>query len=264
VVAVVNVWNGTAGPGMVPGDALLNSAGVRLYPASDGGRPPRAVVFFFGNDVGFWAPHRELATFLSQRGIAVAGFDLRDLVHSLPASPVARQNAFVARITPIIERSRSALGGERVPLIIAGHSLGAEIAIWTAAEAFPDSAFSVLAMSPGSRSHLDATLGDMLNGPEPTGSGSFSVAEVLCDVPHEARIALVRGTNDRYRRVDSLLVMAGGERLRRFLIPLSGHSLKGGYVVNSYVTRAIEWLLGGRASLVAAPGRRTESGSAAG
>lgn len=39
----------------------------------------------------------------------------------------------MAAIEPIIAHSRHELGGDAVPLIIAGHSLGAEIAIWTAA-----------------------------------------------------------------------------------------------------------------------------------
>ena len=31
------------------------------------------MIFFFGNDVGFWAPHRELADYLAGEGYAVVG-----------------------------------------------------------------------------------------------------------------------------------------------------------------------------------------------
>jgi hypothetical protein len=44
-----------------PRDARLRELPLTFYPSADEGRPPRAVVFFFGNDVGFWAAHQELA-----------------------------------------------------------------------------------------------------------------------------------------------------------------------------------------------------------
>jgi pimeloyl-ACP methyl ester carboxylesterase len=228
---------------VVPMDPLLRQAGVLLYPSTDGARPPRAVVFFFGNDVGFWRPHKLLASHLSERGIAVAGFDLRDLLHSLPVMPPERARTFVARIVPIIERSRAALGGASVPLVIAGHSLGAEVALWTAAHALRGEVAGVMAMAPGSRSHLDATLSDILNGPEPTGPGSFSVSDEVRAVPSGERIAIVRGSSDQYRIADVRLVPAGGARLHRFVVPFAGHSLKGGILVADAVQRAMDWLL---------------------
>lgn len=206
-------------------------------------RPPRAVVFFFGNDIGFWQPHRQLASSLAGYQFAVTGFDMRSLLRSLPVGAAARDSAFAAAIDPLIARARHELGGDSVPLIIAGHSLGAEVAIWTAAHVCPPGAIGVLALAPGSRSHLRVSLSDIMNGPEPTGPESFSVAEAIGAVPPGERIAIVRGTRDDYARADSALLAAGGRRIERFSVPLAGHSLKG-IAMSSLATRfALDWLL---------------------
>jgi len=205
--------------------------------------PPRAVVFFFGNDIGFWQPHRQLASSLASSQLAVAGFDMRSLLRSLPVGTAARDSAFAAAIEPLIARARHELGGDSVPLIIAGHSLGAEVAIWTAAHVCPPGVIGVLALSPGSRSHLRVSLSDIMNGPEPTGAESFSVAEAIGAVPQNERIAIVRGTRDDFARADSGLLAAGGRRIERYSVPLAGHSLKG-IAMSSLATRfALDWLL---------------------
>jgi pimeloyl-ACP methyl ester carboxylesterase len=214
-----------------------------LYAAADTTRPPRAVVFFFGNDIGFWKPHRQLAASLARSQYAVAGFDMRPLFHSLPPGGAMRDSAFMAAIEAIIARSRHELGADSVPLIIAGHSLGAEVAIWTAAHTCEPDVVGVLAMSPGSRSHLRVSLSDILNGPEPTESGSFSVADAISGVPVDERIAVVRGTKDKFARADPALVAAGGNRIERFPVHLAGHSLKGGPIVTFETHRALDWLL---------------------
>jgi len=228
----------------VPRDPVLRDLPVFLYSAADTTRPPRAVIFFFGNDIGFWRPHRQLASSLAESQFAVAGFDMRKLLQSLPESGPARDSAFASAIEPIISRARHELGGDSLPLVIAGHSLGAEVAIWTAAHACPLGSVAVLAMSPGSRSHLRVSLSDVMNGPEPTGPGSFSVADAIAAVPPDERIAIVRGTRDAYARTDLGLLAAGGQRIERFTVPFAGHSLKG-VALSGYEThRALEWLLG--------------------
>jgi len=231
-------------PTRVARDPALREQPLFLYGAMDSTRPPRAVVFFFGNDIGFWRPHRQLASWLAESQYAVAGFDMRRLLQSLPERGPARDSAFTAAIDPLIASARHELGGDSVPLIIAGHSLGAEVAIWTAAHACPVGSVAVLALSPGSRSHLRVSLSDMMNGPEPTGPESFSVADAIASVPPDERIAIVRGTHDDYARVDPTLLAAGGDRIERFSVPFAGHSLKG-LVLSSFETRrALEWLLG--------------------
>jgi pimeloyl-ACP methyl ester carboxylesterase len=230
-------------PTVVARDAVLRAEPVFLYAPADSTRPPRAVVFFFGNDIGFWQPHRKLAASLARSQYAVAGFDMRSLLRSLPEHSPERDSAFAARIEPIIARARHELSGDSVPLIIAGHSLGAEVAIWTAARVCPPGMMGVLALSPGSRSHLRVSVSDLMNGPEPSGPESFSVAAAIAGVPTDDRIAIIRGVRDDYIRADSALLAAGGDRIERFKVPFSGHSLKGLAVASYEVHRALDWLL---------------------
>ena len=232
-------------PTVVARDAVLRSQPVYLYAAADSTRPPRALVFFFGNDIGFWRPHRKLASVLAGSQYAVAGFDIRPLLGSLPDRIPQRDSAFAARIEPIIARARHELGADTVPLIIAGHSLGAEIAIWTAAHVCAPGTVGVLALSPGSRSHLRVSLSDIMNGPEPTGPESFSVPATIAAVPPDERVAIIRGLRDDYAKFDSALLAAGGNRIQRYAIPFSGHSLKGLAMASFEVRRALDWILGG-------------------
>jgi len=232
-------------PTRVARDPVLRNEAVFLYGPADTTRPPRAVVFFFGNDIGFWQPHRQLAATLANSQYAVAGFDMRSLLRALPAG-AARDTAFAARIDPIIMAARHELGGDSVPLIIAGHSLGAEVAIWTAAHVCPGGTVGVLAMSPGSRSHLRVSLSDIMNGPEPTGAESFSVADAIASVPRDERIAIVRGTRDDYASIDPALLAAGRDRVERFSVLFAGHSLKQVSTSGFVTRRALDWLLAPR------------------
>ena len=168
---------------------------------------------------------------------------MRSLLARLPDRGQRRDSAFIAAIEPIIAQTRHELGADSVPLIIAGHSLGAEIAIWTAAHACPPHVAGVLAMSPGSRSHLRVAVSDIMNGPEPTGPGSFSVADAVADVPTDERIAIIRGTKDQFTRADPALLAAGGDRIERFSVILGGHSLKGLTMASFETHRAVDWLL---------------------
>jgi pimeloyl-ACP methyl ester carboxylesterase len=227
-------------------DRSLRDLPLLLYSAGDTTRPPRAVVFFFGNDIGFWQPHRQLAASLAKSQFAVAGFDMRQLLRTLPDRLPSRDSAFASAIRPLIARARHELGGDSLPLIIAGHSLGAEVAIWTAAHARPAGAIAVLAMSPGSRSHLRVSLSDIMNGPEPTGPESFAVADAIGDIPRGERIAIIRGTRDGYIKADSALLAAGGDRSQRFSVPFAGHSLKRLSTSSFETKRALDWLLADR------------------
>ncbi len=82
-----------------------------------------------------------------------------------------------------------------------------------------------------------------MNGPEPTGPDSYTVADAVAAVPCDERVAIVRGTRDRYVKADSALIAAGGDRVRRFLVPLAGHSLKRLAIAGFETKRALDWLL---------------------
>ena len=242
-IAIVAACSADGSNTRAPRSPWLRTESVLLYPARDSLRPPRAVVFFFGNDIGFWQPHRQLAAALAADQYAVVGFDMRPLLRSLPEREPARDSAFATRVEKIIETSRHEMDGDTVPLVIAGHSLGAEVAIWTAAHVCLTGMKGVLAMSPGSRSHLRVSLTDIMNGPEPTGPESFSVAASIIAVPDPVRIAIIRGMRDDYARADSALLAAGGSRIRRFTVPFAGHSLKRLVTASFETKRALEWIL---------------------
>ncbi|MEP7384407.1 MAG: hypothetical protein ABI910_22215 [Gemmatimonadota bacterium] len=224
-------------------DPALRSLPMWFYPAADTTIPPRAVVFFFGNDVGFWEPHQELAWALSGQQIAVAGLDMRQLLRQLPEDEVTRERAFVDEILLLIARSRHELHGDSIPLIIAGHSLGAEVAVWTAAFAHPPGTIGVLALSPGSRSHLRVSLGDLAMSAEPVGAGSFSVAAAVAHLPSGERLAIVRGERDKFSFADSCLLAAGGARAHRYLVRFGNHSLREILIARPTVRRAVDWVL---------------------
>ncbi|HMN09275.1 MAG TPA: hypothetical protein PKC83_10865 [Gemmatimonadaceae bacterium] len=243
---------GAPHPGLAPHDAALRDAPARLYPAADSTRPPRAIVFFFGNDVGFWRPHQQLAWSLSREQYAVAGFDIRRFLASLPDEPTVRDSVAAVRLARYIAAARRELareggagtdGAPAIPLVLAGHSIGSELALWTAAHLPLDRLVGVLAMSPGNRSHLEISASDLLMTSEPSGPGSFSVAEQVALLRSRARVAIVRGERDKLADADPALLAAGGVMARRWVVPFSGHSLKSTLLGSGYVLRALDWLL---------------------
>ena len=110
----------------------------------------------------------------------------RALLRSLPEDSVAARTIFVSAILPIIARARHELHGDSIPLIIAGHSVGAEIALWTAANARPPGLVGVLALSPGSRGHLKISLADLAMR-EDNGPGSFAISDIIAAVSPQKR-----------------------------------------------------------------------------
>ncbi len=215
---------------------------VYFYPSRSAGTA-RAVIFFFGNDIGFWTPHQDLAEYLSGLGYSVVGFDIRGFLADLPDAPAQRDSAFDARIVPLIASARREIHADSIPLIIAGHSLGAEVAIWTAAFAHPPQMVGVIAMSPGLRSHLRISAADLLDEAEPTGPASFSVPGTLHSIAPGVRVAIVRGSHDRYRYADSALIAAGGDRIHSYIVPFASHSLKRIIVARPVMRQALDWLL---------------------
>ena len=198
-----------------------------FYPARGSVGADQPIVFFFGNDVGFWEAHQRLAERLAGDGYSVVGFDMRDLLKSLPDAPEeARQQAYAERITAVIAGARRELGGEARPIIIAGHSIGAELALYTAARVPVPHLLGVLALSPGSRGHLGVSISDVMNAGEPKGPDSFAVADQVAALPPGIRVAIVRGQRDDYKYADSALVAAGRGRAKRYWVPFAGHSLK--------------------------------------
>lgn len=225
-------------------DAWLRAQPLYFYPAV--GTPARAVVFLFGNDVGFWKAHQELAERLRARGYDVIGFDVRRYIETLPEPRASRESAFVAGMHAIVPRAVHELGADSLPLVLGGHSFGASLAIWLAARAAPQRTVGVLALSPTARAHMRVTPLDLANVTDPHGPGSFSVADDVAAMPRGMRLALVRGASDWRRSSDSALRAGARGAVRYTVIPLAGHSLKSLTIAGPMIGWAVDWLTASR------------------
>ncbi len=241
VLALVVAACEPAKPLYVPKDPVLRRAPVYLYPADE--TPARAAVVFFGNDVGFWDAHDRLAQRLAGAGYTVIGIDVKKLIDAMPDDAAVRAATFDSEVTPLIERAARELHVDTLPLVIGGHSFGADLALWMAAHDPPPRTAGVLALGPTLRSHFYVTAVDRANVSEPTEPGSFAVAEEIAHVRPTLPIALMRGANDHRRGIDSVLVAAGGPRLKYSVIPLASHSLKSLTIAAPMVESSLAWIL---------------------
>jgi pimeloyl-ACP methyl ester carboxylesterase len=224
----------------VPRDASLRGEPLLFYPART--RPARALVVFLGNDIGFWKPHEELAWRLAENGYDVVGMDVKQYLARLPENEPARDSSFAATIGPLIARARAELGADSLPVVVGGHSFGAEVAFWIALHRPPPKLVGVLALSPRSTGHLVVTPFDLMNH-EANGPWSFSTIRAATDIATGVRIALVRGASDKFRRHDAAFIAAGGPRLRYYPVPFANHSLRKLLIAGPIVEHALEFLI---------------------
>lgn len=234
----------SAKPPYVPRDVALRRQPLFFYPATT--PTTHAYVVFFGNDVGFWDAHDRLARRLADNGYDVVGVDVKRVIEGLPPAPGARARAFADSTTWMIQRSAHELGSDTLPLVLAGHSYGADLALWLAATRPPPRLVGVLALGPTARSHFYVTMLDRANVRDPTEPGSFAIASEIAAVPPHVRIALVRGEGDHRAPIDSSLRAAGGARLHYTVIPFAGHSLKSLTIAGPMIEHALGWLVPGR------------------
>jgi pimeloyl-ACP methyl ester carboxylesterase len=127
--------------------------------------------------------------------------------------------------------------------VLGGHSLGAEVASWIAVHAPPPRLAGLLLISSRGRGHLRATLSDIANRSAPTEPGSYSVADNIAALPAAVRVAIVRGTDDRFRADDAGLLRAGGGRIDKWSVPWGGHSMSNILLAGPFVERALAWTL---------------------
>jgi pimeloyl-ACP methyl ester carboxylesterase len=228
-----------------PRDQRLSREPLYFYPNEGPSGRPTAGIFFLGNDLGFWGPHQKLAERLASRGYAVVGFDVKKFLDRLPDSALLRDSVLAHDIPRLMRESLHELGADSVPTIVAGHSFGADIALWTEANARMPGVVGVLALGPTKRDHPIVTLSDKLNLGEPTDPGSFSVAQQIRDTPAGVRIALLRGASDRERKSDPAFLAAGGSRLSYTVIPFASHSLKSLIIAGPMIEHAVDRLVAG-------------------
>jgi pimeloyl-ACP methyl ester carboxylesterase len=229
----------------VPRDRELLGEPLYFYPAAGVSRHPKAGVFFLGNDLGFWGPHQKLAERLAEHGYAVVGFDVKKFLDRLPDSALLRDSVLVHDLPALIKRSLHELGADSVPIVIAGHSFGADIALWTEANAPVPEVVGVLALGPTRRDHPTVTLKDQMNSGEPTEPGSFAVDEQIRNMPAKVRIALLRGASDKERTSDRDFIEAGGGRMTYTVIPFASHSLRSLIIAGPMIERALDHLVAG-------------------
>jgi len=228
-----------------PRDPQLQREPLYFYPDVEGPSRPRAGVFFLGNDLGFWEPHQKLAERLAEHGYAVVGFDVKSFLDRLPDSALLRDSVLVHDMPALIKRSLHELHADSVPVIIAGHSFGADIALWTEATAPLPGVIGVLALGPTKRDHPMVTINDKVNLGEPTEPGSFAVDEQIRNTPSNVRIALLRGASDKERKSDRAFIAAGGSRLRYTVIPFASHSLRSLVIAGPMIEHALDLLVAG-------------------
>jgi pimeloyl-ACP methyl ester carboxylesterase len=230
----------------IPRDPELQHEPLYFYPAVRTSPRPKAGVFFLGNDLGFWGPHQRLAERLASHGYAVVGFDVKKFLDRLPDSALLRDSILVHDIPRLMKRSLHELGADSAPIIIAGHSFGADIALWTEANARPTGVVGVLALSPTKRDHPTVTILDQMNSGEPTEPGSFAVDEQIRNTPANVRIAVLRGASDKERKSDAAFITAGGNRMSYTVIPFASHSLKSLIIAGPMIEHELDLMvLGG-------------------
>lgn len=230
-------------PTHVARNPSLRRPSLLFYLPSPAGSTPKALILFLGNDVGFWEPHQELAARLANAGYAVVGLDIRDYLSHLPSGEPQRDRAFADSIVPLIAAIRHEVG-DSLPLVLGGHSFGAEVAFWIARNHEPPGLRGILAMSPRSSGHLFVTPMDLANE-EAHGEGAWSTIEAVRAMDPRVRIAIVRGSKDQFAVHDSAFAAAAGARLRRYPVPFAAHSLKKLLIAGPIVEHAVAYLVDG-------------------
>ena len=226
-----------------PRDPALAGFPLFFYPSATPSAPAKAFVFFVGNDIGFWGAHQDLAKRLAGAGYHVVGFDTKQFFGRLPADTSARARMFADSVAVMIALARRELRADSIPIVLGGHSLGAEVAGWIAVHAPPPRLAGLLLISSRGRGHLQATLSDIANRTAPSEPGSYSVADNIAALPAGVRVALVRGTDDRFRAVDAELLRAGAGRIDKWSVPWGGHSMSNIMLAGPFVERAVAWTL---------------------
>jgi pimeloyl-ACP methyl ester carboxylesterase len=175
----------------------------------------------------------------------VVGFDVKKFLDRLPDSALLRDSVLAHDVPPLIKRSLHELRADSLPIVIAGHSFGADIALWTEANAPIPGVVGVLALGPTRRDHPSITLRDQMNSGEPTEPGSFAVDEQIRNTPAKVHIALMRGASDKERTSDRGFIAAGGSRMTYTVIPFASHSLRSLIIAGPMIERALDHLVAG-------------------
>jgi hypothetical protein len=230
----------------VPRDPDLLRQPLYFYPSKGPITHRKAGVFFLGNDLGFWGPHQKLAERLAANGYAVVGFDVKKFLDTLPDSSLLRDSVLAHEMPSLVAKSMHELGADSLPIIIGGHSFGADLALWVEANARLPRVIGVLVLSPTRRDHPTVSLSDEMNLGDPMEPGSFALVDQIRHTPPNVHIALFRGASDKERKSDPDFIAAGGSRLSYTVIPFASHSLKSLIIAGPMIERALDRLVASR------------------
>lgn len=232
----------------VPRDALLRRKDTYLYHAATAQR--RGMVWFYGNDVAFWKPHQELAAMLTRDGYDVVGFDARRFFDDTRATGPERDSIVARTVLGLLSHARREFGDETRPVVLMGHSLGADLAVWSVTHDSIPHLGGILLLSPTPRSHLYATMRDRLFLGEPMEAGSYALTTVIRQLPPGVRVIVARGDHDSHDAGDADLVstiVATGHAASAdeayMRIPLAGHSLRSLFIAGPMIARAVDRLM---------------------
>jgi pimeloyl-ACP methyl ester carboxylesterase len=173
----------------------------------------------------------------------VVGVDVKKFLDGFPDSALLRDGVLVQAIPRLIKRSLHELGADSAPVIIAGHSFGADIALWTEANARLPGVVGVGVLGPTKRDHPTVTLRDKMNAGDR--AGSFAVDEQIRNTPGNVRIALLRGASDKERTSDAAFIAAGGNRMTYTVIPFASHSLRSLIIAGPMIEHEIDRMIVG-------------------
>ena len=244
-------------------NSLLRDKSILLFTPDSGYGPSRAIIVFFGNASGFSAAHRQLAAGLAGDGYVVVGVDVRVLLANLSGDSRTREEVAALRVDSLIGSSHQEFDSwptknsrnvsdasshaPRKPMLLMGHALGAEFALWTAAHVSDESLKGVVAIAPTSHSALSVTQPANILVGNSDSTAAFSVADVVraaVNLHPQMRVAFLRGSNDLSPAADTALLRAGGSHMRRFGVPMAGRSMRRIAFPSLIVRRSINWILG--------------------
>jgi acetyl esterase/lipase len=190
-----------SGPGPTPAPAVdsLGSSG-----ASQPGTA-RVVVFLHG---GFWRQEwdrthvRPFAWALAAAGFVVATPEYRRGPGSWPSMSLDVHQA-VGAVRGLVDKAMPGRVDRQAPLVLAGHSAGGHLALWSGLRAGPDVVERIVALAPVTDVGYAARTGmgddaaqDLLGGEPDAEPAAYADADVVPRLPGRVPITMIQGDAD--------------------------------------------------------------------
>ena len=202
---------------------------------------PKGILIVATGDGGWSGQWEEpVALHAAAAGYAVGGWDCRKFADTRSFDQAKLTEAFNAAVAAV--RTRAGLAANS-PVWFTGWSTGAEWAVAVAASPDRDKHLvGILAAAPGDRSRYGISKADLL-GAEPTGPGSFALAE-LGPAVHGIRIAQFAGQLDPLDDTQWLNSLPNGTPHKLVEIPGAPHDMdRAGERFLAEFDMAIQWML---------------------